>query len=56
MTRKRYAFSLLALDRNSLAESVSVVLGRDDEYNDINLFLLGKERSGFETVVVQAWH
>jgi hypothetical protein len=48
-------FFVAGVGQELFSRECEVVLGGDDEYDDVNLFLPGKERSGFETVAVQAW-
>jgi hypothetical protein len=48
-------FFVAGVGQELFSGECEVVLGRDNEYDDVNLFLPGKERSGFETVAVQAW-
>src|SRR5580693_314510 len=48
-------FFVAGIGQELFSGECEVVLGRDDKYDDINLFLPGEERSGFETVAVQAW-
>jgi len=48
-------FFVAGVGQELFSGECEVVLGRDDEYDDVDLFLPGEERSGFETVAVQAW-
>jgi hypothetical protein len=48
-------FFVAGVGQELFSRECEMVLGRDDEYDNVDLFLPGKECSGFETVAVQAW-